>query len=247
MRLYSPADLVTLGLERSRVLMINEAHDGLRRCIRTRRVGRSILPVAHQLGVRHLAMEALYPGFAREANTNRRVPPAVDGYLGQPEMRNLIGTALDLGWTLIAYEPEFGAEPPQLRALDPMSIDRTNWRELEQARGLQRALAQIPGNAPLLVWCGNGHLVKVPVGDWLPMGLRFREVTAIEAFAIDQITTVCFDTPSRRDLSDRLVAKYGAHIEAAGDAVGLLAQDEPLLDRPHGVDAYLFSLDNELE
>ena len=127
-----------------------------------------------------------------------------------------------------------------------MSMEYTNWRELEQAHGLDRALKAMPNGAPLVVWCGNGHLVKVPVDDWLPMGLGFAEVTGLEAFAIDQNVTVRFDAASRIALSDKLLEKYGTQLEQAGGTAGLLAIDEPILDRPHGADAYLFSLHNEL-
>jgi hypothetical protein len=57
----TPEELVEIGFERSRVVMMNEAHNGLERCIRTRDIGRRILPTALRLGVRHLAMEALVP------------------------------------------------------------------------------------------------------------------------------------------------------------------------------------------
>jgi hypothetical protein len=48
--------------------MMNEAHSGLRRSVRTRIVGKSILRAAHESGVRHLAMEALRPDVAAAAN-----------------------------------------------------------------------------------------------------------------------------------------------------------------------------------
>ena len=40
----SPEELVEIGLSRSRVLMVNEAHDGLKRCIRTRNIGTRMIP-----------------------------------------------------------------------------------------------------------------------------------------------------------------------------------------------------------
>jgi len=40
-------------------VIVNECHDGDRHCPRTRAIGRRLLPVAHQAGVRRLAMEAL--------------------------------------------------------------------------------------------------------------------------------------------------------------------------------------------
>jgi hypothetical protein len=62
--------------------MANEFHNGLLRCVRTREIGRRLLPVAHECGVRHLAMEALYPEFVEAPNRERRRPCSA-GYLEQ--------------------------------------------------------------------------------------------------------------------------------------------------------------------
>lgn len=55
----SPEELARIGFDRSRVMIVNECHDGDRHCPRTRAIGRRLLPIAHEAGVRHLAMEAL--------------------------------------------------------------------------------------------------------------------------------------------------------------------------------------------
>ena len=70
----SPEEIVEIGFQRSSVVMMNEAHDGDKRCVRTRQIGQRILLVAHASGVRHLAMEALPTNFAEECNSTRRVP-----------------------------------------------------------------------------------------------------------------------------------------------------------------------------
>jgi hypothetical protein len=108
----TPQELVQEGFRRSRVVMLNEAHDGLTRCVRTRRLGRQILPSAHAMGVRHLAMEALQPGDAEAANTSRRPPDAAGGYLAQADMRDLIQAALELGWTLWRMKPTWTTPRP---------------------------------------------------------------------------------------------------------------------------------------
>jgi hypothetical protein len=96
----SVEDLTRLGFARSPVVMANEAHNGLLRCVRTREVGIRIIHAAHEAGVRRLAMEAL-PSSANDAPEPIRDIPSRDaGYLAQPEMRTLIATALELGWTL---------------------------------------------------------------------------------------------------------------------------------------------------
>ena len=120
-RWRSPEELAETGLSRSRVLMVNEAHDHLRRCIRTRRVGARMIEPAHAAGTRHLAMEALTPDFAATANRDRRLGSG-DGYLAQPELRDLMTAALEFGWSLIAYEADV---PPG----DPHSVPTANQRQ----------------------------------------------------------------------------------------------------------------------
>ena len=52
-------DLVRWGFAHAPVVMANEAHNGLARCVRTREVGVRMIRAAHEAGVRRLAMEAL--------------------------------------------------------------------------------------------------------------------------------------------------------------------------------------------
>src|SRR5215207_694282 len=156
----TPQQLVEEGFRRSRVVMLNEAHDGLTRCVRTRQLGRQLLPSAHAMGARHLAMEALTPDDAEAANTTRQPPDAADGYLAQPDMRQLIQAALALGWTLWAYEADIDHTPAAVVEQGLGGLPFTNWREAEQARNLAAVLAGRPASDRLLVWCGNSHASK---------------------------------------------------------------------------------------
>jgi erythromycin esterase-like protein len=232
-RWRSPDELVELGFTRSRVVMMNELHDGLRRCVRTREIGRRILPAAHAAGVRHLAMEALYREFAAEANASRAVPSCPGGYLAQPDMRELIAAALELGWTLIAYEAQLEG------STDPGDWERINRREEEQARNLVAALAEVPPDAKLLVWCGNSHLSRHRSGEWTPMGLCFAELAGFDAFALDQTQGI-----GEASAGSALADRFADELEARGGAAGFLADDHPL--SWFGVDAVLLSTDNEL-
>jgi hypothetical protein len=100
----SVEELVLWGFAHAPVVMANEAHSGLTRCIRTREIGIRMIQAAHEAGVRRLAMEAL-PWPDRDVQGPvRAMPPAGSGYLAQPEMRRLLATALELGWSLWAYE-----------------------------------------------------------------------------------------------------------------------------------------------
>lgn len=89
--------LTLWGFGCSPVVMANEAHSGLARCIRIREVGVRVIQAAHQAGVRRLAMEALPRLAGGPARPVRDIPPSTAGYLVQPDMRRLITTALELG------------------------------------------------------------------------------------------------------------------------------------------------------
>ena len=114
------------------------------------------MPIAHQAGVRHLAMEALNERFASEANQTRRVPSIRLGYLGQESLRALIADALAVSWDLVPYECDFtrwqGERGPCVR-------------ELARCRGGAKP-HQVPAlsssDLKLLVWCGNSHQRKAP-------------------------------------------------------------------------------------
>ena len=88
-----PEELLAIGFDRSRVVMMNEAHDALKRCVRTREVGRRVLPAAHAAGVRHLAMEALPQGIDAQSDWSYALAQFESGYVAQPEMRQLIETS----------------------------------------------------------------------------------------------------------------------------------------------------------
>ncbi len=55
----SVQELTRQGFARARVVMANEAHGGLARCIRTRDLGVHMIGAAHRAEVWRLAMEAL--------------------------------------------------------------------------------------------------------------------------------------------------------------------------------------------
>src|SRR5215207_2664760 len=213
----SPEEIVAIGFQRSQIVMMNEAHSGLKRCIRTRQIGKRILPVAHQAGVRHIAMEALFPAFAEHGNRTRQLMEGDLGYLAQPEMKELIQTALDLGWTLIPYEadqfkwlserhgfdfsasdsPNEKAQKWQEFQSEFTKLEFTNWREKEQALNILHALQSVSPHTPLLVWCGNSHHSKQGDQEWIPMGYQFQQHSSITPFVIDQIGTVKFEHERR--------------------------------------------------
>jgi Erythromycin esterase len=240
-RWLAPEELLRVGFDRSRVVMVNEAHDGWRRSVRTREIGLRILTTADACGAKHLALEALSRELAAQANETRELPLS-SGYLGQPEMRALIGAALTLGWTLHAYEAEMEQRPA---AVEPSSMEATNWRDDEQARNLAAVIDSLPSTAKLMVWCGNSHLSKRDSREWHPMGVRFREHTGFEHFAIDQTNYVVFGR-GPRPWGERWIAAYGAEISRRGGAAGFLAEEAPPDWQRSGEDAYVLAELDEL-
>ena len=239
----SVEELTQWGFAHAPVLMANEAHNGMKRCVRTRVVGSRMVRAAHEAGVRRLAMEALPWRPGGEPGPIREIPPAGGGYLDQPDMRTLMTTALDLGWTLWAYDAIIEAKPGQ----DPaefLTMEFTNWREREQAQNLCRVLAAAPGE-PLLVWTGNSHASKEPAEDWIPMGCHFPGLSGTEPFVVDQTVTVEFGHGAsdwHRELIDSLSDTLAAHDGTAG----ILCAQAPESLACWPADAVIVSADNAL-
>jgi hypothetical protein len=240
----SVEELVRWGFRHAPVVMANEAHNGLARCIRTRETGIRMIRAAHGAGVRRLAMEAL-PWPARDVPGPIRAVPAQAGdYLAQPDMRRLIAAALELGWSLWAYEAVFEVTadtgPAKFR-----NMEFTNWREREQAANLCR-LATAATAEPLLVWCGNSHASKSIVGDWTSMGWHFRAMSGIDPFVIDQNVTVTFDGQPQQWVQP-LLAELGETLAAHDGTAGILRDQAPApLDSWHYADAVVVSTENTL-
>ena len=164
------------------------------------------------------------------------------GYLAQPDMRRLITTALELGWSLWAYEAEPAAGTGQAEML---TMEFTNWREHEQAQNLCQLRAAAPAE-PLLVWCGNGHAGKEVVHEWVPMGWHFRAMSGTDPFVIDQTVTVTFQGEPQPWVQE-LLAALGETLAAYGGTAGILRDHAPeSLNTWSGVDAVIVSTDNTL-
>ena len=138
--------------------MVNEGHDDLRRCTRTRDIGVRMIAPAHAAGVRHLAVEALTPDLAAAANRERRLGPG-SGYMAQSDLRALMMTALEHDWSLTAYFCIDQTVTIHLNAPD---------RESPIARRHRRVLGRFGGTAGFLL--GGTGLPLTPV-RWVYRGV----------------------------------------------------------------------------
>src|SRR5262252_8271629 len=137
----TPEQLCREGFVRSRVVMINEAQSGGRRCVRNRRIGRRLLPVAWAGGARVLAVEALGPPGGE--------PPAPE-VLEQPDMAQLLATARRLGFRLTGYDADRKAVPVRLRTRTRSPLF-SNWRDSVQAGNLAALYRELPAGERMLV------------------------------------------------------------------------------------------------
>ena len=223
------------------VVMANEAHDGWRRCERTRRVGVRLVRAAHDLGVRDLAMEALPAPRPREPESWTGQVAVEGAYLAQPDMRELTGTALGLGWRLWSYEawtdPELSATPELL-----VTQEHTNRREREQALNIAVIAERVPR---LLVWCGNGHATRSVCDDWIPMGYRYVEATGRRPYVVDQTVTVNWNDQEQY-LPDGVLEALRRELAPYGGTAAVRREDADERLQPYDADAFVLSLDNAM-
>ncbi len=198
-----------------------------------------------------MAMEALDARTIEEINHTRQMSGDRAGYyFSQPEMRAFAQAALELGWTLIAYEADFSQESALLS-----ERGRNNWREEMQARNILAALNTLPSDARLFVWCGNSHhtraIVPVDTGEsdeyWGLMGYHFHQLSDIKHFVLDQTRTVRF-LPRPRPQQDQWLNEHSAELTALGGTGGFLNEEAPsCFNTSYSEDAFLISLYNEME
>ena len=237
-----PSEIVEEGFARSRVVMMNEGHNGYRRCVRTRNIGCSVLAAAHDAGCRHLAMEALMNSGPGPSFVTSRPEP--HGLFAQSDMTAIAETALALGWTLVAYEVT-REQTPTVHRDNGLTLEATNHREFAQACNLAEAIDNIDAGAPLMVWCGNGHHSKQALQEWVPMGVRFAELSSIDPFSIDQLATVSLGERHRPRVE--MTAELQERLEPLGGTAGFMAEHPAdCFDVPSWYDAVLFSTDNRM-
>jgi hypothetical protein len=160
------AEMITGAGHSYQVIMINEAH--------AKPVHRaftySLLADLYKAGFRYLAMETLnnFPNGCLDS-----LNVFTGYYTSEPVAGELVRKALELGYTLVAYDDTTIAQK------DP------SVRDSIQAQNIFKVLKRDP-KARILVHAGYTHICKEPISDYKPMGYWFKKISKIDPFCIDQ-------------------------------------------------------------
>jgi len=164
---YVPAkEAIISNAPHYRVIMINEAH--------AKPVHRaftySLLEDLYQQGYHYLAMEAFN-------NYSNRCLDSLNVFTGyytyEPVAGELVRKALQLGFTLVAYEDTLAA------------VHSPSQRDSVQAAAIYAVMKKDP-SAKILVHAGYRHIAEEKTGDYTPMAFWFKKISGTDPFTIDQ-------------------------------------------------------------
>ena len=189
--------------DKNRVLMINDGHHQPQTRVLTTRLLRGL----YAKGFRYLAMETLNVSAGDAAQ--RKYPVFSDGYYTvESVFGDLARQALEIGYKLVPYESEG-------KALEGETwIQRSNRREIEQARNLKERIFDKDPNAKLLVFAGVSHISEKPQNvdedqPWTFMAIRFKEMTGIDPFTADNQEMLSHSEPDAEPVVYRDAVRRG--------------------------------------
>lgn len=165
------ADYIVRQAKKHQVVIINEAHHNSFHRVFTK----SLLQKLYDNGYKNLGLEALGNGNYLDSLLNTRKHPIqkTGYYTKDPQFGNLIREALEIGYTLFAYE----------------NTDNQNgkFREIGQAKNIQKAIEAKP-NEKFLIHCGYDHALEGAHRSWeKAMAGRLTEYTGIDPLTINQV------------------------------------------------------------
>jgi hypothetical protein len=149
------------------VIMLNEAYNKpLHRAFAL-----SLLDALYKRGFRYLAMEMLSNFPDQELG---KLTSKTGHYAAEPVAGEMIRTALDIGFKLVAYE-------------DPDAATHTaRERDSIQALNLFKIIRQ-DSSAKIFVYAGYGHIAERTTSpDYIPMAMAFKKISGIDPLTIDQ-------------------------------------------------------------
>lgn len=163
-------DYIIEQAKKHQVVIINEAHHNSFHRVFTK----SLLQKLFENGYKNLGLEALANGEDLDSTLNSRKYPIQETghYIKEPQFGNLVRDALEIGYTLFAYENmEKGGGKP---------------REIEQAKNIQKVIHSKP-NEKFLIHSGFDHALEGIHEFWeKAMAARLTEYTGIDPLTINQ-------------------------------------------------------------
>jgi len=173
-------DYLSERTQTEQIVIISEAHQKPQHRIFTHKMLQSL----YDNGFRHLGLETLMPDYSATDTTHFMMDGALNDrgfalykgitgtYTLEPQMSNMIRTALNIGFTIFAYE----------------RISREKDRDLLEALNIQRYMKQHP-NEKIVIHCGWYHAIEsnFPKGrknNW--MAHQLKKLTNINPYTIYQ-------------------------------------------------------------
>ncbi len=220
---YTPADAletVARAAAGRQVVMVNEAHP----VPQHRAFTLQLLARLRREGFTWFAAETLFD--EDTALERRGYPVAASGaYTTEPVYGDLVRTALRLGYHVVPYDSPPGVD------LDP--------RERLQAANLAERILKLDPHARIVVHAGYGHIAKaVRPGSLIPMAIRFRELTGIDPYTVDQAHMT---ERSRPEVEEPLYRAVAARGDLTHPTVFVNAEGRPWSANPAQYDAVVFS------
>jgi hypothetical protein len=208
---------ITGTAQRSRVVMINEAHDKpLHRAFTY-----SLLEDLYKDGFRYFAMET-FNNYSNHSLTDVNVLTGF--FTNEPTGGELARKALALGYTLISYEDTAAR------------VHSNSQRDSVQAANLNEVIKK-DGTAKILVHAGYGHISEAVMGtEFVPMAAAFKRISGIDPLTINQtVFTEGSSFEYGRIFYDLLMKKI-----VIGEPVVLLQNKKPVvLIQQNGYDIWV--------
>ena len=169
-------EYVTESARDRRIVMVNERHHASSDRLLTMEL---LAPLAEQ-GFRYLAIEA---GWNGDPVNSRGYPiPQTGYYVNDVVFAELIRSAIELGYRIIAYEEEDGQRTSaETSAMNPQ--ERRDWW---QARNIVTRVFDIDSDAKLLVHAGYDHIRESRTDNWAPMAHFLRQFTGLDPLTVSQ-------------------------------------------------------------
>ena len=164
------ADYIIEQAKKHQVVIINEAHHNSFHRVFTK----SLLQKLFQNGYKNLGLEALANGENLDSTLNSRKYPVQETghYIKEPQFGNLVRDALEIGYTLFAYEN--------------MKKGGGKLREIDQAKNIEKVINAKP-DKKFLIHSGYDHALEGRHDSWeKAMAERLKEYTGIDPLTINQ-------------------------------------------------------------